>query len=78
MKCRRMGCEVRTEGLVTHYHRELGSLHAGRESQRYRDSGSSQQWHWYYASMLGSLSSLPMMGGGVFIYLRKYMICVQK
>ena len=39
---------------------------------------SSQQCHFYYAFMLGSLSCLPMMSGGVFLPLRKHIFCVQR
>ena len=40
--------------------------------------GSSQQWHYYYAFMLGSLSCLPMMSRRVFLPLRKGIFCVQR
>ena len=63
----RLGCEARTEGVVTGrvrlLHRDLGRLCAGRESRKYHYKGSRQQYHWYYASILGSLSCLPMMNG---------------
>ena len=39
---------------------------------------SSQQWHFYYAFMLGSLSFLPMMSGRVFLPLRIDIFCVER
>ena len=36
---------------------DLGRHRAGRVSRRYRYKSSSQQWHWYYARVLGALSS---------------------
>ena len=59
--------------------RFLGRLRAGRESRRYRYKGSSQQRHFCFALVLGSLGSLPMMnGGGGFFSFRKGILCVQR
>ena len=47
MKCGRLGCEARTEEVVTSrvrsLHRDLGRLCAGRESREYHYKGSRQQ-----------------------------------
>ena len=40
------------------------SLCADQVSREYRYKRSSQLLHWYYALMLGALSSWPMMSGG--------------
>ena len=44
-------------------HRDLGRLCAGPMSRKYRNRCSSQLLHWYYALVLGALSSWPMMSG---------------
>ena len=44
-------------------------LAKNRGSTPYKSSG--QQWYWYYASMLGSLTCLPIMNGEVFFLSRK-------
>ena len=36
--------------------------------------GSSQQWHCYYAFMLGSLSCLPMMSGSCYAVLKEWLL----
>ena len=54
------------------------SSRSGRESRKYCYKGSRQQWHWYYASILGSLNYLPVMNGRIFFPLRKVIFCVQR
>ena len=68
-----------TEGIVkgrVRCHRDLGRFFSGQELQEYRYKCSSQQWHWYYASMLRSLNGLPTMNEGVFFPVKKGVICV--
>ena len=43
------------------YHRDLGSRCAGQMSREYRYECSRQLLHWYYALVLGALSSWPMI-----------------
>ena len=38
-------------------HGDLDRHCAGQVSRKYRYKRSSQQWHWYYAFVLGALSS---------------------
>ena len=45
------------------YHRDLGSRCADQMSREYRYECSRQLLHWYYALVLGALSSWLMMSG---------------
>ena len=56
-------------------HRDLGRLCAGPMSRKYRNRCSSQLLHWYYALVLGALSSWPMMSGeGLLPCLGRYSL----
>ena len=46
------------------YHCDLGSRCTDQMSREYRYKCSSQLLHWYYALVLGALSSWPRMSGG--------------
>ena len=59
------------QAASVHCRRFLGRLRAGRESRRYRYKGSSQQRHFYFALVLGSLGCLPMMNRGGLLFLQK-------
>ena len=73
-----------TEGVVTGRVRSLSSQ-SGQAFVLPKNCGStatsthvSKQWSWFYSSMLGSLSCLLMINGGVFFPIKKSIICVQK
>ena len=75
----RIGREVRTEGVVTDRVRSLSSR-SGQAPYWPRIAEvplqAYQQVHLCYALVLGSLSGLPMMSGGVFVSLRKmHFLC---
>ena len=79
-KCGRIGCGVRTEGVVTGRVRSLSSR-SGRLPRiaEIPLQGLTSTVALAYASVLGSLSCLPMLnGGGFFFPLRNGTFCVQK
>ena len=77
----RIGREVRTEGVVTGRVRSLSSR-SGQTPHWPRISEvplqAYRQVHLCYALVLGSLSGLPVMSGGVFVSPRKGIFCVRK
>ena len=77
----RVICEGRTEGVVIGHVRSSssrsGQVLCWSRTVEYRFKCSSRQWHWYYASMLGALSCLPMMNEGRFVLMEKGILCVQ-